>query len=162
MPDNLTSEQRCACMRAVKSQNTTPELFVRSLLHRLGCRFSLNRSDLPGKPDIVLPSRGCIILVHGCFWHGHTCARGRRQPVTNGRYWRMKIERNRHRDRRALNALRRKGWRVLVVWECETRDQIKLAKRLATFLAAKPSYPKAERPRVATRQKSRKIFVPTS
>lgn len=140
MRDDLNREQRSACIRAVRSRNTTPELLVRSLLHRLGCRFSLNRSDLPGKPDIVLPARGCIILVHGCFWHGHTCTRERRQPVTNSRYWRLKIEGNRRRDRLALNALRRSGWRVLVVWECETRDQIKLAKRLATFLAVRPSY----------------------
>jgi DNA mismatch endonuclease (patch repair protein) len=135
MTDNLSPAQRRACMTAVKSRDTTPERIVRSVLHSLGCRFALHRADLPGKPDIVMPARGRIVLVHGCFWHGHTCARGRRAPVTNARYWRMKIDRNRGRDKRALTALRRAGWRVLVVWECQTRDRAKLAERLADFLS---------------------------
>ena len=121
-------------MAAVKSRKTTPERLVRSVLHRLGCRFALHRVDLAGKPDIVMPARRRIVLVHGCFWHGHACARGRRAPVTNARYWQMKIERNRARDTRTLRALRRAGWRVLVVWECQIHDRARLAERLAKFL----------------------------
>lgn len=136
MTDNLSPAQRRACMTAVKGRNTTPERIVRAILHSLGCRFALHRADLPGKPDIVMPARRRIVLVHGCFWHGHTCARGRRAPVTNARYWRLKIERNRDRDTRTLRALRRAGWNVFVVWECQTRDRAKLAERLAVFLSA--------------------------
>jgi len=134
MTDNFSPAQRRACMTAVKSRDTAPERLVRSVLHRLGCRFALHRVDLPGKPDIVMPARQRIVLVHGCFWHGHTCARGRRAPVTNARYWRMKIERNRARDKRSLRALRHAGWRVLVVWECQTVDSARLAERLAHFI----------------------------
>ena len=134
MTDNLNPVQRRACMAAVKSRKTTPERLVRSVLHRLGCRFALHRVDLAGKPDIVMPARRRIVLVHGCFWHGHACARRRRAPVTNARYWQMKIERNRARDTRTLRALRHAGWRVLVVWECQIHDRARLAERLAKFL----------------------------
>lgn len=121
-------------MQAVKGRDTTPERAVRSLLHRLGCRFVLHRADLPGKPDIVMPARRRIVFVHGCFWHGHGCARGRRTPSTNTAYWRAKIARNRERDRELLAALRKDGWRVLVVWECRTRRIDQLNKRFLRFL----------------------------
>lgn len=134
MPENLTPAQRRACMQAVKGKDTTPERIVRSVLHRLGCRFSLHRADLPGTPDIVMAARSRIVFVHGCFWHGHTCPRGRRKPATNARYWRTKIEQNKSRDRRTLPALRLAGWRVLVVWECQTLDPERLAKRLSAFV----------------------------
>jgi DNA mismatch endonuclease (patch repair protein) len=134
MPDNLTPVQRRACMQAVKGRDTTPERIVRSILHRLGCRFALHRADLPGKPDIVMPSRRAVVFVHGCFWHGHGCARGRRRPVTNAPYWRAKIQRNRNRDRRTIAGLGRAGWRVLIVWECETRKPVELGQRLVRFL----------------------------
>lgn len=135
MPDNLTPAQRRACMRAVKGRDTTPERIVRSMLHRLGCRFALHRADLPGKPDIVMPARGCVVFVHGRFWHGHTCARGRRKPATNSRYWRAKIGRNTRRDRRVRAALRDDGWYVFVIWECETRKPVRLTQRLSRLLA---------------------------
>lgn len=134
MADNLTPAQRRACMQAVKGRNTTPERVVRSMLHRLGCRFALHRADLPGKPDIVMPARGVVVLVHGCFWHEHGCAHGRRKPATNRAYWRAKMAGNRERDRRTLAAIRRDGWRILVVWECQTRDAGRLAGRLRRFL----------------------------
>jgi DNA mismatch endonuclease, patch repair protein len=105
-------------MRAVKSANTRPELQLRSLLHRAGLRFRLHRKDLPGCPDIVLPSRRAVIFVHGCFWHGHNCKRGSRVPKSNQEYWLAKIRRNRERDQRARKQLRSLGWIVLVVWEC--------------------------------------------
>lgn len=136
MADNLTPAQRRACMQAVKGRDTTPERVVRSMMHRLGGRFTLRRKDLPGKPDIVMPARGTVVFVHGCFWHGHTCARGKRKPITNAVYWQAKIERNQNRDRRSVAALRRSGWRVLVVWECETRKPAQLERRLTRFLAS--------------------------
>jgi DNA mismatch endonuclease, patch repair protein len=139
MSDNLTPAQRHACMRAVKSRNTTPERIVRSTLHRMGCRFALHRADLPGRPDIVMPARQRIVLVHGCFWHGHSCARGDRQPTANAQYWKSKIERNSKRDRLTLASLRRAGWRVLVVWECQTRNRAKLSKMFHRFLDAPSS-----------------------
>jgi DNA mismatch endonuclease (patch repair protein) len=134
MTDRLTKSQRSACMRAVKGKDTTPERIVRSILHRLGCRFSLHRADLPGSPDIVMPARRRIVLVHGCFWHGHHCPHGRRTPTTNTAYWRAKIQRNRARDRRTLEALRRAGWRAMVVWECQLRRVEQLRPRLDAFL----------------------------
>lgn len=134
MADHLTPSQRSACMRAVKSRNTTPERIVRSHLHRMGCRFALHRADLPGKPDIVMPARNRIVLVHGCFWHGHACRRGRRMPTTNAAYWDEKVKRNAERDRRNLRKLRRMGWRVIVVWECQTRKIDQLERRLQSFI----------------------------
>lgn len=107
-------------MRAVKSSDTAPEMIVRRLVHRLGCRFRLHRRDLPGTPDLVLPRRRKVIFVNGCFWHGHDCARGARLPKTNADYWQAKIGRNISRDFRNLAALESAGWRVLTIWECET------------------------------------------
>ncbi|MCC7387960.1 MAG: DNA mismatch endonuclease Vsr [Phycisphaerales bacterium] len=133
MPDNLSNDQRRACMQAVRSRNTTPECIVRSALHRLGCRFTLHRADLPGKPDIVMPARSRIVLVHGCFWHGHGCSRGIRRPKQNAGYWSEKVARNQARDKRTAAALRRLGWRVLIVWECQTLDADRLTARLHRF-----------------------------
>jgi len=106
-------------MRAVKSKDTKPELQLRRALHRIGYRYRLNVKDLPGKPDLVFPKHRAALFVHGCFWHGHLCKRGRRVPKSNTDYWREKIRKNRDRDRRNKNALEALGWRVLTVWECE-------------------------------------------
>jgi len=114
-------EKRSQIMRAVRSLDTRPELIVRSLLHILGYRFRLHRKDLPGSPDLVFPSRKKIIFVHGCFWHGHACKRGGRQPKTNSDYWQAKIARNRARDSVSLVTLKESGWEVMVVWECQLR-----------------------------------------
>lgn len=133
MPDNRTPQQRSKNMRAVHGKNTAPELFVRSTLHRLGYRFRLHRSDLPGTPDIVFPVRRTVMFVHGCFWHGHSCPRGN-LPSTNRAFWQRKITANRARDSRAQKQLRKVGWRVLTVWECETRNQRRLERRLSRFL----------------------------
>ena len=113
---------RSRIMRSVRRADTGPELAVRSFLHRRGFRFSLHRRDLPGSPDIVLPRFQTAIFVHGCFWHGHDCARGSRQPKTNADYWIAKIDRNRVRDSAAVTALEASGWRVVVVWECEMKQ----------------------------------------
>ena len=122
-------------MRRVKGKDTGPEWTVRRLLWRLGARYRLHRKDLPGSPDIVLPGRRLALFVHGCFWHGHDCARGARVPKANRDYWIAKVERNRARDARARAALAEGGWRVETLWECELRDEPALTERLRRLLA---------------------------
>jgi DNA mismatch endonuclease, patch repair protein len=122
-------------MRRVKGRNTTPELTVRRALTRLGARYRLHRKDLPGNPDVVLPGRRVALFVHGCFWHGHDCARGARVPKQNRDYWVAKVGRNRERDARHRAALEGLGWRVETVWECELKDAVALQVRLARLLA---------------------------
>ena len=128
-------------MRRVKSSATAPELAVRRLVWSLGGRYRLNRADLPGKPDIVLAGRRLVIFVHGCFWHGHDCARGARVPKTNRDYWVGKVARNRERDVAARAALEEMGWRAEAVWECDLRNPEGLRQRLA-YLLADPEHPK--------------------
>ncbi|THF93313.1 MAG: DNA mismatch endonuclease Vsr [Sulfitobacter sp. SK025] len=125
-------------MRAVKSADTGPEMIVRRLLHKLGYRYRLHRKDLPGKPDLVFPSRKAAIFVHGCFWHGHDCKRGARTPKTNTAYWTNKIRHNVERDTKAINALKAAEWRVFVIWECELRDLDRLRSRSTAFLDKRP------------------------
>ena len=134
MADNLTAKQRSACMRAVRGRNTTPEMRVRQVVHSLGYRYALHRKNLPGKPDLVFVSRRRIIFVHGCFWHLHKCRHGRKSPVSNVDYWRTKRGKNKQRDKKHLRALRAANWKVLVVWECWTRNSARLRERLAAFL----------------------------
>jgi DNA mismatch endonuclease (patch repair protein) len=132
--DRLSAERRSRNMRAIKGQNTGPELQVRRLLHAMGYRFRLHRRDLPGCPDVVLPKHRVALLVHGCFWHRHNCPRGRSTPSTRKTFWHTKFAANVERDRRVARALRRAEWRVLVVWECQTRDVERLRARLARYL----------------------------
>jgi len=122
-------------MQAIKSKDTKPEWIVRRLLHAAGYRYRLHGKALPGKPDLVFAGRRKVIFVHGCFWHGHDCARGARQPQANAEYWSAKIGRNRDRDVRHLAALRADGWKAHVVWECEIRTPGLLG-RLRKFLDA--------------------------
>jgi DNA mismatch endonuclease (patch repair protein) len=129
--DVFTPEKRSAVMRRVKSRDTTPEMLVRKLLTELGVRYRLHRADLPGKPDIVMAGRRLAILIHGCFWHGHDCARGARVPKQNTDYWLAKVGRNRARDADSLARLNTLGWRVETVWECEMKDRAALKRRLA-------------------------------
>ena len=131
--DNLTPVQRRRTMAAVKSQDTTIEIAVRSVVHRLGFRFRLHRVDLPGNPDLAFPRYRAVIFVHGCFWHGHNCRRGRRVPATNRVYWVDKVARNVARDRRVRRALKLAGWRSLVIWECEIPSR-RLGDRIRRFL----------------------------
>ena len=123
-------------MQAVKSRDTHPEMIVRRLVHQAGYRYRLYRSDLPGKPDLTFPKLKKIIFVHGCFWHGHNCKRGARQPKENAEYWIKKISRNQERDAKEQTALRAMGWNVLVVWECELqlKKRHSLSERILTFL----------------------------
>ena len=120
-------------MSRVRAANTRPEIAVRRLFHRLGYRFRLHRRDLPGTPDLVLPKYRAVVFVHGCFWHQHDCRRGRRQPASNRAYWEPKLARNVERDESAKSALRRMGWRVLTIWECQI-DEPGLTGRIERFL----------------------------
>ena len=134
MTDVFTPEQRSAVMRRVKAEGTTPERRVRKALTALGARYRLHRADLPGKPDIVMPGRRLAIFVHGCFWHGHDCARGARVPKQNRDYWTAKVARNRARDAANCAALAAMGWRVETLWECELKDAAALEGRLRAML----------------------------
>lgn len=105
-------------MSSVRNKNTKPELVVRSILHRNGFRFRLHRKDLPGSPDIVLPKYKVAIFVHGCYWHGHDCIKGRR-PASNRHFWNQKLDKNLMRDKKNYSVLRQAGWKIEVLWECE-------------------------------------------
>ena len=122
-------------MRRVKGRDTTPEMQVRRALTRLGARYRLHRKDLPGSPDVVLPGRRLALFVHGCFWHGHDCARGSRTPKQNRDYWTAKVGRNVARDVRTQGELVELGWRVETLWECELKDAEALEDRLRRLLA---------------------------
>ena len=138
MTDVFSPEKRSDVMRQVKAKGTSPELKVRKLLWALGARYRLHRKDLPGAPDIVLQGRKLAVFVHGCFWHGHDCARGARVPKQNRDYWTAKIARNRARDERVQDELEALGWRPTVVWECELRDPHTLQARLDAALHPAP------------------------
>lgn len=118
MADHLSREQRSENMKAVRNKNTAPEMMARKAAHRLGLRFRLHRSDLPGSPDFVLPKYRTAFFINGCFWHGHGCSRSK-LPQTNVEFWREKIRKNRVRDKRARRALQSCGWRVITLWQCE-------------------------------------------
>lgn len=130
VPIVMTKNMRSEIMRAVGRENTAPELAVRRLAHRLGLRFRLHRKDLPGTPDLVFPRRRTCLFVHGCFWHRHPDCPKATTPKTNLQYWLPKFRRNVERDREKEEALRKMGWRVLTVWECETKDLNELERRL--------------------------------
>ena len=132
--DVYPAAKRSAVMRRVKGRDTKPELAVRRVLTKLGARYRLHRKDLPGKPDIVLPGRRLALFVHGCFWHGHDCARGARVPKANRDYWVGKVARNRARDQVSRAALVALGWRVETIWECELKDAEALDARLRRLL----------------------------
>jgi DNA mismatch endonuclease, patch repair protein len=134
MTSKESPAQRSAIMRAVKSRDTAPELAVRALLRAFAPGYRLHRKDIPGNPDIAYVGRKQAIFVHGCFWHGHDCARGTRMPKANADYWRAKIARNVTRDAAHRTRLEALGWRALTVWECEIRDKSALEKKLRAFL----------------------------
>jgi DNA mismatch endonuclease (patch repair protein) len=135
--DKLTVSERSVVMSRVRSKDSKPEMVVRSLVHRMGFRFRLHSNRLQGCPDLVFSGRRKIIFVHGCFWHGHHCRAGRNRPTSRKDYWDAKLERNVERDRLNLAQLRREGWSVLAVWECQTRERDRLARRLKAFLETK-------------------------
>lgn len=133
MTDTRTPEQRRRIMQSVKTRDTGPELIVRRTLFALGFRYRLHRKDLPGRPDIVLPSRKKAIFVHGCFWHGHGCRKGRAAKSRTD-YWGPKLAANRARDARTLRQLRALGWDVAVVWQCDLSNIDALRSRLEKFV----------------------------
>ncbi|MDR0499594.1 MAG: very short patch repair endonuclease [Holophagales bacterium] len=134
MTDVHTPEQRSRNMASIRNKDTKPEKIVRSLVHKLGYRYRLHRCGLPGKPDLVFPSRRKLIFVHGCFWHMHNCPYGRVTPATNSTFWQEKRQTNRDRDAKTLDALVADNWSILVVWECETKDREALNDKLENFL----------------------------
>ena len=134
MTDVHTPEQRSRNMAAIRDRNTKPEMRVRSLLHSLGYRFRLHRKDLPGKPDIVLPKHRIAVLVHGCFWHCHDCRWGAVTPKTRAEFWTQKRNGNVGRDKKKRTALEEAGWKVLTVWECQTKDRESLVQALKPLI----------------------------
>lgn len=118
-PTGARPLSRSEIMARVRSKNTSPEIFVRSSLHKAGLRFRIHRKDLPGSPDIVFPSKRLALFVNGCFWHGHDGCKRARIPATRKDYWDQKLKRNRERDTRNYAALQSAGWEVIVFWECE-------------------------------------------
>lgn len=150
--DTITKEQRSALMGRIRAKDTKPEMAVRSMLHGLGYRFRLHVKNLPGRPDIVLPRHGRVVLVHGCFWHGHTC-RLASTPKSNTGYRSEKISDNRARDIRTRDALLSEGWQVLEIWECEIRAMHGVIDKLQHFMESGPVGERAAR-RIARRPRS--------
>lgn len=151
--DNLTPDQRSAQMSKVRSKDTKPEMFVRRLVHGMGYRYRLHVGTLPGKPDLVFPSRRKIIFVHGCFWHGHDCPLGR-IPKSRVEFWVGKIEANRSRDAVNIGKLERLGWTSLAVWECQLRGAGRLAGKIRRFLGVTSGNGSSERKPVEKRRQA--------
>jgi len=135
MTDRISPAERSALMSRIRGRDTEPEIAVRKTAHAAGFRYGLYRRDLPGTPDLVFSSRNAIVLVHGCFWHGHQGCPAATVPKTRAAYWIDKIEANRRRDQRKERQLRSLGWRVMVVWQCQTKDRRRLQGRLTRFLS---------------------------
>lgn len=132
--DRLSPTRRSENMRRIRSKNTLPEMAVRRIVYRLGYRYRLHVKGLPGKPDLVFRPRKKVIFIHGCFWHQHSSCREGRVPGSKKRYWRPKLARNVERDREHVSALRRSGWKTLILWECELGDKTVLVRRIRAFL----------------------------
>ncbi|MGH6826271.1 very short patch repair endonuclease [Methyloceanibacter sp.] len=138
MSDHVSPEGRSFIMKAVGTRDTGPEVAVRRLLHSAGYRYRLYRRDLPGTPDLTFPRRHKVIFVHGCYWHGHGCEKGR-LPKSKLAYWAPKIAANRARDERNIRKLRSEGWSTLTVWQCELKQREKLIRRVQCFLGPPPN-----------------------
>jgi DNA mismatch endonuclease (patch repair protein) len=123
-------------MARIRGKDTKPEMIVRRALHRLGYRYRLHRMDLPGRPDIVFPARKVVLFVHGCFWHAHAGCKIANMPKSRREYWNAKFARNKDRDEHNATLLTQAGWRVMTVWECETKDMLSLERRLTSGLAS--------------------------
>lgn len=140
MADDRSPAKRSLNMSHIRSRDTSPELKVRSMIHRAGYRYRLHVKEMPGKPDIVMPRYRTAIFVNGCFWHRHLDCRYATMPKTNIDYWQQKFKRNVDRDQATYNALRQDGWSIVVIWECQTRDRIGLSKLLAEILPPRISH----------------------
>ena len=137
MADKLTKARRSRNMAAIRSKDMKPEKVVRSLVHRLGFRFRLHQKDLPGTPDLVFPSMKKVIFVHGCFWHQHQTCREGRVPNSRQEYWIPKLTRNVERDAQHVLSLRKQGWKVLTLWECEIEKNGAIERKIVKFLKAR-------------------------
>lgn len=135
--DQISKAHRSWNMSRIRCRDTNPERAVRSILHRLGYRFRLHASDLPGKPDIVLPKWNQVILVHGCFWHRHGQCKLAYTPKSRLAFWTKKFQQNVHRDIVNLRKLRRLGWHVRVIWECQTQKPGRLARKLDRLIQSR-------------------------
>lgn len=131
---------RSANMRAIRSKGTKPEMIVRRAVHHMGYRYRLHRTDLPGNPDLVFPSRKKVIFVHGCFWHSHSCQLAHR-PRSNLDYWEPKLARTKHRDALHLMTLKELGWQCLILWECELKNMTHVQHQIYKFLELPPPTP---------------------
>lgn len=128
--DRFSPEKRSWLMSRVKAKDTSAELRVRKVVHSLGLRYRLHRRDLPGNPDLVFPKHRAVIFVHGCFWHRHPGCKRASTPKSQVRYWQDKFDRNVARDRQAVADLRELGWRVMVIWECQTKTNEAVMRRV--------------------------------
>jgi DNA mismatch endonuclease (patch repair protein) len=133
--DHLSDKERSALMGRIRSSGGRVEHEIRRAVHKLGFRFRLHRRELPGTPDLVFPRLRKVIFVHGCFWHRHKCPKGRQLPATNKAFWEAKLDANSRRDRKCLDALRKLGWKPLVIWECEAKDMERVIHALRAFLS---------------------------
>ena len=143
MVDRLKSQRRSWLMSRVRGKNTTPEIRVRKAAHALGFRFRLHPSQLPGKPDLVFSIHRFVLFVHGCFWHRHHSCRKASAPSSD--FWRKKFETNVERDTRVTRELKKAGWRVGVIWECQTKDAVKVRERIERMVPAKKPSRKARK-----------------
>ncbi len=132
MADNITTEERSEIMARVKSKGNKPELLVRKYLYHHGYRYRVNVAALPGKPDIVLRKYGAVIFVNGCFWHRHPYCKNTRTPKTNVEFWEQKFRRNADRDKRNYEELEKRGWKVIVVWECQVKKDLESTMKRVT------------------------------
>lgn len=139
MPDTVSTATRSRIMSRIKSKGTKPEVIVRRLIHGLGYRYRLHRSDLPGRPDLVFPSRRKVVFVNGCFWHYHSGCPQAHIPASNRHYWLPKLTRTRTRDEQNCALLEDQGWSVTTVWDCQLKDMANLTERLVCFLEEVPS-----------------------
>jgi DNA mismatch endonuclease (patch repair protein) len=153
--DRLTPAQRSANMRAVRSNNTAPELLARRAAHSIGLRFRLHQRDLPGSPDLVFPRYRTVVFVHGCFWHGHPNCPRASLPKSNAVFWHEKVGRNRQRDRRARAALKKLGWKVVILWQCQIKTQDAAIEKLSSALQVKAPTRKSPRRAKTSRPKRR-------
>ena len=155
MPDTLNPAQRSLCMSHIRGKDTKPEILVRKGLHARGFRFRLQDRMLPGRPDIVLPKYGVVIMVNGCFWHGHKGCRYATRPKSNSEFWQAKIQRNKHRDEVTAAHLEALGWHVIVVWECELRRKSALEGRLNELASEIRTAGERKRTREESQKRSR-------
>lgn len=134
--DKLTREQRQKCMSKIGSRDTKPELELRKMVYKLGFRYRLYCSNLPGRPDLVFTKRKKVIFMHGCFWHRHTCNLGKPKPKTNEEFWIKKFSSNIRRDAENLKKLQGLGWETLIIWQCELNDKRLIVQKISEFLSS--------------------------